>query len=241
MATRNNQQRNNFSAIGIALLSALVVGGCGGPSDGAPEDGDDITTIVLPTDTILNLACIDVGINTETCILDDPENPFRNVPTPEFNVNDEDALTKFELFANIPDGPTGAKAAFYLWATALARFPSGENQYYTALSLHRLWDAEGDPIVRDQALRAYRSVLENFFGSVTFFVFFDCAPPISFPLNELTADKVVFSEITAGLVSLVDGDTLARRGVLSEWGFSYEVCTDLPDCTDGVVSVNVFP
>ncbi|NND54448.1 MAG: hypothetical protein HKN56_05690, partial [Gammaproteobacteria bacterium] len=205
MATRNTQQRKNFAAIGIALLTAIAISGCGGPES---DEGVNVTVVELPTDTILNLACVDVGINAETCILDDPENPFRFVATPEFNVNDEDALTKFELFANLPGDETGAKAAFYLWATAQARFPSGENQYYTALSLHRLWDAEGDPIVRDQALRAYRSVLENYFGSVTFFVFFDGAPPISFPLNELTADKIVFSEITAGLASLVDGDTL---------------------------------
>lgn len=244
MATRNTEQRNRFATLGIALLTALVMTGCGGGGPD-PDEGDDITTIVLPTDTILNLACRDVGINGEACVLNDPENPFRFAATPEFNVNDPDAITKFDLNADIPEGPTGAKARFYLWATALARFPSGENQFYTAQALHELWTAEGDPIVRDQALRAYRSQLDNFFGAVTFFVFFEGAPAVSFALNEFTAARIVYPEqTTAGglmLDSLVVGDETTRRSVISDWGFTYNPCTDLPDCTDGVVSVSVFP
>ena len=134
-----------------------------------PGDGEIINAIILPTDTLVNLACEDVGIFTEQCVLEDPENPFVTVPIIEFDVNDPDATNKFELFNSIPKGRTGAKARYYFWATALARRASGENQFYTALALHELWNYNGDPIIQAQALKAYRSVLDNFFGSVTVF------------------------------------------------------------------------
>ena len=240
VTTRNTQSKRRLTSLTSALLAGLIVAGCGG---GGPDsdDGVVINSIPLPTDTILNLTCRNVGIAGETCILDDEDNPFRLTATREFNVNDPDAPTKFELANGLPEGPTGAKSRFYLWATALARFPSGENQYYTALALHELWDAEGDPIIRDQALRAYRSVLDNFFGSVTFFIFFEGAPEISFPLNERVASHIVYPDQTTGFVTLVDGDVLVRRGVISEWGYSYDLCTDLPECNNGVVSVSTFP
>ena len=81
-----------------------------------------INTILLPTDVVLNLACENVGVHPETCVLEDPENPYVNVPISEFDVFNPDApFNKLVLDADIPDGPTGAKARFYLWATALAR------------------------------------------------------------------------------------------------------------------------
>jgi hypothetical protein len=176
-----------------------------------------------------------VGIAAETCVLDDPENPFRTVPTNEYDVNFPDAETKFDLANNIPVGPTGAKARFYLWATALARRPSGENQWYTARALHELFDANSDPIVHDQALKAYRSVLDNFFGSVTFF---ECCGGVSFSatLNELVADDLYRTEAT-GYVRLVPGDPLLVLSLLSEWGYTYRPATP-PDYNDGLVFVS---
>lgn len=228
----------------IALLAAVSVGGCGSSSG---DDGEIITEILLPTDLVVNLYCIDVGIAFEPCILDDPENPFRSTPTAEFNVNDPDAETKFALANEIPAGPTGAKARYYLWATALARFPSGENQWYTARALHELWDAAGDPIIQTQALRAYRSVLQNFFGSVTFF---ECCAgldpnnpndpiPFSANLNELTADNL-YRTASTNWARLVPGDPLLTLALISDWGFTYKPATG-PDFNDGVVSVNEFP
>ena len=132
-------------------LIVLVMTGCSSPGsdDGVVAGSVDPATqtvtgeIVLPTDTLLNLYCANVGLVPTTCVLEDPENPYRETATLEFDVNnpDPDQLTKFDLFIQLPAGPTGAKARFYLWATALARFPSGENQWYTALALHELWDA----------------------------------------------------------------------------------------------------
>ncbi len=235
---RNRYQKEVYPAasnILIMVLFGLVIlftSGCKEPSD---SDGVNITTIVLPTDTLLNLNCADLGINSETCVLDDPENPFRSVATNEYDVNNPDAETKFDLANKIPAGPSGAKARFYLWATALARRASGENQWYTARALHELFDANSDPIVREQALRAYRSVLDNFFGSVTFF---ECCGGVSFSatLNELVADDLYRTEAT-GWVRLVPGDPLLVLSLLSEWGYTYRPATP-PDYNDGLVFVS---
>ena len=164
----------------------------------------------------------------------------------EFDENNPGGENKFELFNSIPPGPQGAKARFYLWATALARRPTGENQFFTALSLHELFDANSnvlsrDEIVREQALRAYRSVLDNFFGSVTVFT---CCPgsspdgiPVAFPvpLNELTADNLFRTDAT-GLLRLVEGDSILVLEVLLDWGFTYQPANP-PNFDDGVVSV----
>jgi len=237
-------------------LTVLVMTGCSSPGsdDGVvtgtktvdPETGTETVKgeIPLPTDTLLNLFCEDVGLVSTTCVLDDPENPYRKTATGEFDVNDPDSPRKFELFLQIPSGPTGAKARFYLWATALARFPSGENQWYTALALHELWDAAEDPIVQVQALRAYKSVLDNFFGSVTFFNTEDFGllpnAPFSVLLNELTAAQVTCSPINnyKKLVPITEQDIFFGRAVLADWGYTYEF---EGNCDNGVVYVNEFP
>ena len=216
----------------FVVLAGLLAGGCESPDD---SDGIDFNQIILPTDTLLNLACAEAGIGFEKCVLEDPENPFALVATPEFNVNNPDGLTKFDLANNIPAGPTGAKARFYLWATALARFPSGENQWYTARALHELFDANSDELIRNQALKAYRSVLDNFFGSVTFF---ECCGGISFSatLNEKAADDLYRTEAT-GFVRLVPGDPLNVQSLLAEWGYTYRPATP-PNYDDGLVTIN---
>jgi len=218
------------AALLLVLAAAALSGGCGGERDAS--DGELINGIVLPTDLVLNLACADVGIADELCVLEDPENPFVRVPILEFNVNNPGAENKFTLFNSLPAGPTGAKARFYFWATALAQRQSGENQFYTALALHELWDLNRDPNIQAQALRAYRSVLDNFFGSVTVFT---CCPaaspdgntPVPFPvgLNELTADNLYRTDAT-GYARLVPGDPILVKALLLEWGYTYR--DDIP-------------
>lgn len=193
----------------ISLL-ALITAGCGGSGG---DEGTDISAVALPTDTLLNLACEDVGINDETCVLDDSENPFRMVATPEFDADNPDALTKFDL-DNFPPGRDGAKARFYLWATALARRHSGENQWNTARALHELFHYRGDPIVQAQAIRAYRSILDNFFESVTFFNSVDPATP----LNRLAAEDLY--QPPNGWAPLFATPGEASRA-MSEWGYIY--------------------
>jgi hypothetical protein len=230
--------------LALAGMVALVTAGCG--DDTENRDGELINAIVLPTDVVLDLACENVGVHPETCVLEDPQNPFVTVPIIEFDINNPDAGNKFELFNSIPPGPTGAKARFYFWATALARRPSGENQFYTALALHELFDANSNVLSKDeqtraQALKAYRSVLDNFFGSVTVFT---CCPaaspdgePVPFPVGlvELSADNLFRTDAT-GFMRLVEGDPILVLSLLLEWGYDY-LPANPPLYNDGVVSV----
>jgi len=218
-------RKQNYLALCRGLLTVLfgllALSGC---EERSSNDGTVINGIILPTDVVLNLACEDVGLYLEQCVLNDPENPFAVVPTLEFDVNDPDGPTKFDLLADIPPGPTGAKARFYLWATALARRPSGENQWYTARALHELFDANSNPvskdeIVRAQALKAYRSVLDNFYGTVTFF------GATSDGLNELVA-KDLYTDVT-GFRRLVPLPLDNVRDLFAEWGYGYREDIDL--------------
>ena len=188
-----------------------------------------------------DLPCENAGIYTEGCVLNDKNNPYRNVAVREFDVNNPDAQTKFDLAEGIPAGRTGAKARFYLWATALALSPSGENQYFTAQALHELWNYNDDPVIQDQALRAYRSLLDNFFGSVTFFPSsdFGLLPNVDYSilLNELTAAQVSCSPDYNSLLPPEQSDPFYGRGLLAEWGYTYEY---EGNCQNGLVFVNEF-
>jgi len=257
---RREARPADFSGYAMLLigLAALALAGCEGSEERDENDGTRINAIVLPTDVVLNLYCENVGIADETCVLDDPENPFATITILEFDVNNPGAENKFDLYESIPPGPTGAKARFYLWATALARRQSGENQYYTALHLHELFDAnsnvlEQDELIREHALKAYRSVLDNFFGSVTVFKCFTCGlpegeePENAIPLNERVADHLFRTESTNfvtpaapnGLRRLVPGPDFNVLDLFVEWGYSYDPCTD-ENCSNGVVTVGEF-
>ena len=162
MLAKVENREGAFSVKGLlkkALLlgAVLAVAGCGGSGSG----GTVSNTVQLPTDdTIpLDLYCADIGVRNNKCVLDDPGNPYARA-----SVTDE---TKFTLDAAAPS----ATAKFYLWATALARGAGapGENQFYVALYLHQMWAASNSELSRLQALKAYRSLLDNYFNSVTFF------------------------------------------------------------------------
>ena len=130
-------------------------------------DGGQIqNTVQLPVDSVLNFRCEDEGVFPEDCVLDNPENPYVSVAVTEDN--------KFDLANEAPS----AKSRYYLWATALARGVGlqGENQYYTAVSLHEVYGESGSPTTRDQARKAYRSVLDNFFLAPSFFTLPDILP-----------------------------------------------------------------
>ena len=96
---------------------------------------------------------------------------------------------------------------------------------YTARALHELFDANSNPaskdeIVRAQALKAYRSVLDNFFGSVTFFEF----GPQS--LNEQVAKDLYYAD-TTGFERLVPLPQLNVVELFAEWGYLYDEELDL--------------
>ncbi len=191
----------------IVTVFVVTLTACGEVDE---NDGTVINSIELPTDSALTLYCPDAGIGGESCILNDPDNPYATT-----SVND---LNKFEL----SDAAPSAKARFYLWATAQAMSPRGENQFYVGGALQDMYGDSGSDLAREQALRAYRSVLDNYYYSVTFFeatwvggdeIFYP------FPLRKLVGQNM--HSPSAPLTSLFDNpaEALQQFGL---WGYTYD-------------------
>ncbi len=122
---------------------------------------------------------LDVGVHPSRAVLDDPGNPFKESP-PSGDM-------KWEILQY-----GGDHASFYAWATLLAIAPTGELQFYTAQILERLYTNEGlfdeeRPYVRQLALDAYASVLDNFPESVTF----DASGTIPYRLVPLAYERIL--------------------------------------------------
>ena len=205
---------------GLVMVSIM---GCGGDV----KDGVITNEIPLPTDFALNLYCKDMGIYPEACILDDPENPFRMVSISE-NVYEEDGEGNQVLVSetnklDLADSCPSAKSRFYLWATALAKSPSGENQFYTADALHDLYTEGGSENVRNQAIKAYRAVLDSFFDSATYFVadWLPDEPAYAVALKDLVGDRL-WDSSGANLEPLYDEPELGAEA-LGEWGYALVV------------------
>ncbi len=218
-----NRSRNLIAVCSVVLL----LNGCGIDSD----DGDVTNTIDLPTDSALDLYCENMGVGYETCVLDDPENPYANVAfvTADPSDNQPDNNTEFNdvKFALAAAAPS-TKALFYLWATTLVRQPNGENQLNTARALYLLSDESGSQLIRDQALAAYRSVLDNFLGHVTFFstADFGVTPGVFYPLqvSELAVAQIM---VGVGGTLMFDDADLVRNGFLArveinKWGYFWD-------------------
>ena len=142
----------------VVCSMLLLISGCGKDSG----DGEVINVIELPAagDLELNLYCVDFGLFIETCVLDDPDNPYAVVSL------SNDPTVKFD---QAPDIAVSPKGLVYYWATLQARFPGGENQLFTGRVLYQLSNLSCSKLIQDQALRAYRSVMDNYLPSVTFF------------------------------------------------------------------------
>lgn len=189
-------------AVPLLLLSLAGCGGSGG-------DGEVVNTYALPVDYALTLWCPNVGIADEECVLHDPNNPYARAAVNETN--------KWTL----NDASTSQKAKFYLWATAQARTPSGENQYYTAVALHTLHTQGGSELARAQAQKAYRSVLDNYFASITYFTVNGALLPQN--LRELSVKKLLDPN-NDNLAQLYGIRSLALAA-LDEWGYVYNATT----------------
>lgn len=204
--------------LGVACTLILILGGCGKSS----SDGDERNTVELPLDTELNLYCIDVGIFNETCILDDPENPYARSSI----ITDDEEL----LFEILDPAAPGPKARFYLWGTAQARSPRGVYQWFTAVNLHAVFSITGSELIREQAKRAYRSLFDNYFGSVWFLKVVTPGGEIVFPVNLTDNTGLLLVEPTdpdilgpaQGLAPLYASDILARQD-LGDWGYNYDI------------------
>jgi hypothetical protein len=100
------------------------------------------------------------GIHPSEAVLEDPNNPFRLASSGKD--------TRFQIQAS--GNPV---ASFYSWATWLVNEPTGEAQYFAALNLAEIWrtglavqrDLE---TVRQMAVEAYTTVLEEFPDAATF-------------------------------------------------------------------------
>jgi hypothetical protein len=136
----------------LLLAAAVGVSGC---YDGASYVyGEPLAGMTL------QVSNPNLGIHPDTSVLEDPNNPFRN-STPG-------AETKWQIQGGADHVP-----AFYSWATLLARQPGGESQFYAATQLVAIYqtgqaDQASLPKVRELAVRAFQSVLDNFPDAVTY-------------------------------------------------------------------------
>ena len=198
----SSRTKKKLSYAAFAAIFSLTLAGCG---DAASDNGQVVNTVELPT-TFTSFYCADEGVGEENCVLYNPANPYARSAI--------NTTTKWDL-AGVSQSNT---ALFYLWATAHARDAQGENQFYTADSLHKIYMQEGSTDARDQAKRAYRSVLDNFYGSVTF-----DGNQNQFLLRNWTADRFV-NPGNAGLSQLYATQSEALQA-LDEWGYLYDANT----------------
>ena len=229
-----NQSLKIIVATLFAGITILTSTGCD-----EVDGGEDRTKVELPTDSTLNFYCADEGVFVEKCVLDNPENPYRNVPITE--PKDEEPEPCEELYDptskfTLSDDAPSAKAKYYLWATALARGVGlqGENQYFTAFWLHAVYAESGSPTTREQALKAYRSVLDNYFLSQTFDKYEVVGPPecVEVKVAAVLKDRVgenLFAPTDEELIELYSIPDFALQD-LGEWGYTY-------DTDNGILSI----
>jgi len=156
----------------LALVAACALqAGCA--AEGVPLQAIDLDAIAF------HISGPDMGVHPDDSVLIDPDNPFADA-----------AMTDDGKWA-IQTRASGV-AAFYAWATLLARAPSGEAQFYAALNLQLVYERELAPEddrswVREQAIRGYQAVLDFFPDSVTW----DASGTIAYDLATMAYKGIV--------------------------------------------------
>ena len=216
-----NKLLNKYSQLTVArvaytsALSLLLVslGGCGGTGY---DNGVVTNYIETPTGPINTLYCPEVGVNDEPCIIFDPENPYQSI-----SVN---GTSKWVLDADINGSESTlvsrSRMNFYLWATALAAEPSGENQFYTANALQQNYALEGSLSARNQAKKAYRSFLDNFLDSITY----DETGTVEIPLINWVTPNLV----NPGATGFLYDNQAEAFADLDSWGYEYNPSANPP-------------
>lgn len=174
------------------------------------KNGKMLEVVELPTDYQLTLFGENEGIHPDTNVLNNPENPYADA-----NVNMENVW-------ELSDASPSAKARFYLWATLLAKIPTGEHQYFTAKSLHELYTVGGSENAKIQTKKAYRASLDFFFDSVTWWQA-DWLPEETYYavlIRELVAQSM-YDPSEMNLLPLYN-DPAEALADLSEWGYVYD-------------------
>ncbi|MDX2488766.1 MAG: hypothetical protein QNL03_14880 [Gammaproteobacteria bacterium] len=223
------QHLNILIATLIMGSMILLISGCGEIDGGTVQN---TVQLPMPEDSTLNFRCENEGIYLDTCVLDNPENPYASVAItePKDEEPDEpctelyDPTSKFTLSDDAPS----MKAKYYVWATALAKGVGlqGENQYFTAFYLQAVYAESGSPTTRDQAVKAYRSLLDNYFLGVTFDKYEVVPAPECVEVKVAAAlkDRVgenLYDPTDDLLISLYAIPDSALEDI-SEWGYVYD-------------------
>lgn len=154
-----------------ALLAFAMTTACA--AEGAPFEPIDLDAIEF------HVCGPDMGIHPDDSVLADADNPFA------------DAIISDDGKWAIQTRASGV-AAFYAWATLHARAPSGEAQFYAALNLQLVYERELAPAdelawVRNQAIRGYQAVLDDFPDSVTW----DASGTVAYDLATMAYKGIV--------------------------------------------------
>jgi len=191
----------------FTIITIIILTGCN------VENGIIASEVELPLDNTLNLYSINTGVHPEKSILDDENNPYRNASI--------STQTVWYLYEQCPS----AKAKFYLWGTMLARIPTGEHQYYTARALHEIYTITGSNTAKEQAKKAYKSLLDHFFDSVTWYEASWLGDDTVYAalLKDLVG-QALYDPSDIGLASFYTDPVLALAD-LSEWGYVYNTET----------------
>lgn len=191
----------------LLILVIILIIGCD------RKTGDIVNVVDLPTDYMLDLYSANEGIHPDTSVLENPANPFADANVNMVNVWD---------LTNACPSP---KSRFYLWATILANSPTGEYQYFTALSLHELYTVGGSENAKAQAKKAYRATLDYFFDAVTWWQADWIVDETYYAvlLRNLVAQHL-YDPSDQNLLPLYSDPVLALAD-LSEWGYVYDIET----------------
>lgn len=179
------------------LLPLLAVAACATPAPAEYQYG-------VPLDEVeFQLVSLTMGVYPDVSLATDPTNPFAE--------GGIDGDLRWQVTSGGLWVPT-----FYAWATWLAAEPTGEAQYYTALSLHEIYDdtlCEADDVyyVRGLAIDAYQAVLDHFPDGVTY----DATGTTSWPVAPLAYDGILAlgGEVQGGWVAVeaADGSTILMQ------------------------------
>jgi hypothetical protein len=178
----------------VIAIVCVAAGGCA--ADGEAWQGSE-----LPQSPF-HLYADGVGVHPSQDVLDDPANLFA-----------QGELTADAVWRLQQSG--GNVAAFYAWATLLARGANGERQYYAALDLKGIYDLEQveddeSNIVRKQAIRGFQAMLDYFPDAVTYdatgTIAYELATPAVQAILALDGDPVGWV-----LVSTPNGDKAVPR------------------------------
>lgn len=147
------------------------------------------------------------GIHPSQTVLDNPNNPFRDV-----SISD---TAKFDILTG-----GGSAGGFYAWATLLARVPTGEHQFYAANKLDEVYLSGEVTVtqretVRQMAIGAYQAVLDHFPNSVSY----DATGTVAYRLATPAYKAIVAlgGQVKGGWVlvkTATDGEEAVQGGVV---------------------------